>query len=1153
MMDGIVRIKPFVEAVAEHLMPAAAITDSCNLFALIKFYNAATRAGIKPILASDIWVASEKDGEDPSLLVLLARNETGYKNLIELLSRAYSEGQKSGRATLTRSWIAEQSEGIIALSAGKDGDVGRAILAGNIVRAEKLTRQWMSIFKDDFYLELHRTGRAGEEEYIYHAVELAMTLNCALVATNDVRFLRRDQFEAHEVRVCIHDSRTLDDPRRERRYVEEQYLKSTDEMVRLFSDLPEAIENTVEIARRCNVDVDLGNYYLPEYPVPEGQTIESLLIELSRQGLNGRLAHIFDPASAQYAQQRKPYEERLEFELGVINSMGYSGYFLIVMEFIQWARDRDIPVGPGRGSGPASLVAYSLKITDIDPLAYDLLFERLLNPERVSLPDFDIDFCIEGRDRVIQHVAELYGREAVSQIITFGTMAAKAVVRDVARVQGKPYWLADKLSKLIPFEPGMTLERALDEEPLLREFVESDEDAEEIMEMAFKLEGLVRNVGKHAGGVVIAPTRLTDFSPTYCDESGGGLMTQFDMNDVEQVGLVKFDFLGLRTLTIINNAVKSINVRRSAAGDTPIDINAIDLEDPPIYENLKQAKTTAVFQLESRGMKDLLKKVEPSRFGDIVALVALFRPGPMQLIDDFVKRKQGIEEVDYLHPSLKHVLEGTYGVMLYQEQVMQIAQVLAGYSLADADLLRRAMGKKKPEEMAQQREVFLAGTKARGVDPDQANHIFNLMEKFAGYGFNKPHSVCYALIAYQTAWLKHYYPADFMAAVLSADMQNTDKVVINVEECREMKLDVLPPDINRGVYRFVAKDMNSIVYGLGAIKGLGEGPVETIVNSREKNGHFKDLFDFCNRVDSRKANRKAIDALIGCGALDELVQTTSSHHDQIGYKRALLFANQEDAVQLADQKARNAESGHTDLFGEVSLKASNEDDCYHHFENLRCLTLKDRLVKERDTLGLYLTGHPIDVYRPELRYLAKTQICNLRVSKDEQSIAGLIVATRTMRNRQGETIAFVTLDDGTGRVEVAVFADILEQHREKLQKDSILVIKGTTGSDDYTGGIRMRANEVYRLVDARQKNLVKLRLNVSGNALNGDFVQELEQILAPYKEVQGAGCRFAVAYSGRDASAEVILGDEWRIKPDDDLIEALKDHYGTDQVHLDYS
>ncbi len=1153
MIDGIVRIKPLVAALTENLMPAVALTDYCNLFALIKFYNAASGAGIKPIVAAEVLVFPDQGNEEPTPLVLIARNDKGYKNLIELMSRSYTEGQASGHAALTKSWIEEKAEGLIALSAGREGDVGRAILTGNTDEAQALTRRWLSIFGGDFYLELHRTGRPGEEEYIDQAVELATSLDCAVVATNDVRFLRKTDFDAHEVRVCIHDSRTLNDPRRERRYVEEQYLKSADEMAALFSDLPEAIENSVEIARRCSVDMDLGNSYLPEYPIPEGRTIEEFFTDLSNQGLNDRLALIFDTESSQFAAQRKPYDERLEFELGIINSMGFPGYFLIVMEFIQWAKDHGIPVGPGRGSGPASLVAYSLKITDIDPLKYDLLFERLLNPERVSLPDFDIDFCMDGRDQVIQHVTERYGREAVSQIITFGTMAAKAVVRDVARVQGKPYWLADKLSKLIPFEPGMTLSRALEEEPLLQEFIEGDEDADEIMEMAFKLEGLARNVGKHAGGVVIAPTRLTDFSPTYCDESGVGLMTQFDMVDVEQAGLVKFDFLGLRTLTIIDNAVKSINARCEISGEATIDINAIDLEDPQIYADLKQAKTTAVFQLESRGMKELMKKVKPSRFADIVALVALFRPGPMQLADDFIRRKHGIEEVDYLHPSLKHVLEGTYGVMLYQEQVMQIAQILAGYSLANADLLRRAMGKKKPDEMAKQREVFLAGTDANNIDRAQADHIFNLMEKFAGYGFNKPHSVCYALIAFQTAWLKHYYPADFMASVLSADMQNTDKVVINVEECKEMNLALLPPDINQGEFRFVAKDRESIVYGLGAIKGLGAGPVENIVKSRGESGSFKDLFDFCGRVDTRKANKKAIEALIGSGAMDDLVQAASSHYDEVGYKRALLLANQEDAIQLADQNTRNADSGHTDLFGEVSLMTADMDSDYNHFEDLHCLTLKDRLVKERTSLGLYLSGHPIDVYRRELKYLAKTRICDLRASNDEQSIAGLIVAVRTMKSRKGDNIAFITLDDGTGRMEASVYAELLDQHRESLQKDAIVVLKGTTATDEYAGGVRMRANEVYELVDARQKNLIKLRLSVSGSSMSGDFMHELKQILTPYKDRSGIGCRFSVAYASTDAKAEVILGDEWRVKPDDDLIENLKDHYGADHVHLDYS
>jgi len=1153
MIDGVVRVKALTDAVSENRMPAVAITDAVNLFALVKFYKAASSTGIKPIVASDIWVAPEKENEDPTPLVLIARNETGYRNLSELLSKAYSEGQVMGHATLQKDWIRAQSEGLIALSAGKDGDVGRALVNGNSETAEALTREWLSIFAGDFYLELHRTGRAGEEEYIVQAVLLALKLNCAVVATNDVRFLSREEFDAHEARVCIHDSRRLDDPRREHRYSEEQYLKSTDEMITLFRDLPEAIENTVEIARRCSVDIDLGNYYLPEYPVPDGKTIESFFSELSRNGLDDRLEKIFGTVNP---EQRKPYDERLEFELGVINSMGFPGYFLIVMEFIQWARDRKIPVGPGRGSGPGSLVAYALKITDIDPLKYDLLFERFLNPERVSLPDFDIDFCMDGRDKVIQHVADLYGREAVSQIITFGTMAAKAVVRDVARVQGKPYGLADKMSKLIPFEPGMTLRKALEDEPLLRELVDQDEDAAEIMEMAFKLEGLTRNVGKHAGGVVIAPTKLTDFTPTYCDETGGSLMTQFDMNDVEQAGLVKFDFLGLRTLTIIDNAVKSINARHKTSGDDPVDIDQINLEDPAIYENLKQAKTTAVFQLESRGMKDLMKKVKPNRFGDIVALVALFRPGPMQLADDFIKRKHGIEEVDYLHPSLKHVLEGTYGVMLYQEQVMQIAQVLAGYSLADADLLRRAMGKKKPEEMAQQREIFLKGAIANGVPQSQADHIFNLMEKFAGYGFNKPHSVCYALIAYQTAWLKHYYPADFMASVLSADMQNTEKVVINVDEIREMNLDLMPPDINKGHYRFVAENPKCIVYGLGAIKGLGEGSVEGIVDSRQSDGLFKDLFDFCDRMDGRKVNKKSVEALIGSGALDELVgaaePTTIKMDDQIGYKRALLYANQEDAAQLAEQRAKNAECGHTDLFGEVSLSVNGSGDGYNHRKNLRCMTLKERLDKERDTLGLYLTGHPIDVYRQELRHLAKTKIVDLRLNKDEQTIAGLIVGFRTMKSRKGEAIAFMTLDDRSGRVEVSLYADLLDQNREKVVKDSVIVVKGTVAADDFTGGVRMRATEVYKVVEARSNLLKKLTLSVCGVDLDSGFKEELAGILTPYKSEAASGCRVTLKYVAREAKAEIIFGDEWRVEPDDDLIQRLRDCYGADHVQLVY-
>jgi DNA polymerase-3 subunit alpha len=1156
LSDGVVRIKPLVEECVRQGMPAVAVTDRNNLFGLVKFYNAAESGGVKPIVASDIWVVGDNSNEEATPLVLIARNDKGYRNLCELLSYSYSEGQSMGVAGLTRKGIAKKSQGLIALSGGRQGDVGKALLAGNLEEAKRLASRWKEMFPDAFYIELHRTGRAAEEDYNVLAVNLAIALECPVVATNDVRFLAQEEFEAHEVRVCIHDSRTLDDPRRERRYSDQQYLKTAQEMVELFADIPEALENSVEIAKRCNVSLDLGNYYLPEYPVPEGMTTEAFLNDVSAQGLKVRLEKILDPANeVPAAKSRKEYEDRLAFELGVINTMGFPGYFLIVMEFIQWAKENDIPVGPGRGSGAGSLVAYSLKITDVDPLEYDLLFERFLNPERVSLPDFDIDFCMDGRDRVIQHVTERYGRQAVSQIITFGTMAAKAVVRDVARVQGKPYGLADKLSKLIPFEPGMTLTRALEEEPLLKEFVRTSEEADEIMEMAFKLEGLVRNVGRHAGGVVIAPTRLTDFVPTYCDETGGGLMTQFDMNDVEQAGLVKFDFLGLRTLTIIDNAVKSINQRNGALGEPLVDIEAILLEDGNIYADLRQAKTTAVFQLESRGMKDLMKKVKPERFADIVALVALFRPGPMQLADDFIdNRKLGRENVDFLHPSLEHVLEDTFGVMLYQEQVMQIAQILAGYTLADADLLRRAMGKKKPEEMAMQREVFLSGATANGIEEKQAGHIFDLMEKFAGYGFNKPHSVAYALIAYQTAWLKHYFPADFMAAVLSADMQNTDKVVTNIEECREMKLNLQPPDVNRGEFRFIADTHSSIVYGLGAIKGLGEGPIKSIVNHRQAKGCFGDLFEFCEKVDQRKVNKRALEALVGSGALDQLVaQVPDDCADVIGFKRALLMANQEAAVGLAEQKNRNELSGLTDLFGNTVLISDSKEGRYNHIENLRNLSFKDRLGKEKDSLGLFLTGHMVDEYKEDFEHFTDLRLSKLRTGRSAVTVGGLVFAMRAMKSKRGGTNAFVTLDDKNGRLEVQIFGELYDTVREKLRKDVIIFVRGSIEDDDFTGGKKMRAIEVMTMEEARARKVSKLNVEINTSNLHDGFIDELAEILRPFRPRDTVGCPVAVKIVNNVSQGNVILGDDWRVIPHDDLLQNLKEHYGSGKVHLQYA
>ena len=1139
-----VRIQPLVEAVSANQMPAVAVSDQSNVFALVKFYKAAMSAGIKPIIASEVWIQPRDEGDDPSIAILLVQNETGYRNLFELLSDGYLNGQKMGRAMLSMQWIRDRSDGLIALSGGKDGDLGRALLNNRRDLSLALLEEWMQIFPNRFYLELHRTGRTDEEDYLHMAVDLAQEFACPVVATNDVRFITPDQFEAHEVRVCIQEGRTLDDPRRERRYSEQQYLKSPDEMVELFADIPEAIANSIEIARRCSVSIEFGKYHLPKYPVPDGTSSDQYCRQMAEQGLESRLSSSFDGDDLTEARTR--YQERLAYELTVIDQMGFTSYFLIVMEFIRWAKQMGIPVGPGRGSGAGSLVSYSLDITDVDPLRYDLLFERFLNPDRVSMPDFDVDFCNAGRDRVIQHVAELYGRDAVSQIITFGTMAAKAVVRDVARVQGKPYGLADKLSKLIPFDPGMTLQKAMDEEVLLRDFVAENEDAEEIMEMAFKVEGLARNVGKHAGGVVIAPTKLTDFSPIYCDEGGGGLMTQFDKKDVEQSGLVKFDFLGLKTLTIIDWALQSINSR---TGDR-IDINQISLEDAEVYKLLREARTTAVFQLESRGMKDLIKRLVPDNFEDIIALVALFRPGPMLMADDFINRKNGKEQIDFLHPDLEPVLKNTYGVMLYQEQVMQIAQVLADFTMAQADLLRRAMGEKNQQEMSTQRELFLKGAAGRGVAEKQANHIFDLMEKFAGYGFNKSHSVAYALIAYQTAWLKTHFASDFMAAVLSVDMQNTDKIVTNIEECRELGVKILPPDINRGGLRFVADGEDTIVYGLGAIKGLGEGPIDSIVSVRQASGPFADLYDFCSRVELHKVNKRVLDALIGSGALDFLVPEPEDLDaaEVINWKRALLAINQEEKAKLATQEARDRDSGSRDLFEKSTL--SEDVSGYQHVQELRSWSYRERLAKEKETLGLYLTGHPIDVYQSELEKLAKCKIMDLRVGREEQTVVGFVLSMRTMKSRKGDTIAFVTLDDRSGRVEVSVTGGVFESNHEKLQKDRVLMVSGSVSNDDYSGGIRMRATNIHNLLEARERSVKRMLVRLHSRELDSDFQSRLAGILEPYRG--NGGCPVVIAYSRDDACAEVLLGDEWRVQPHDDLIQQLKDHYGTERVDLDY-
>lgn len=1147
LVDGLVRVKELVSAAKANNMPAVAMTDQTNFFALVKFYKAATGSGIKPICGSDLWVENtDEPGGEPYRMTLLVRNAEGYLNLMELISQAYAEGQNiiPDMALLKPEWIEKKSAGLIALSGGKRGEVGRAILSESDQTAEILQR-WMNIFPDAFYLELQRTGRSGDEQVVHGSVTLAQQFGCPVVATNEVMFVKRDDFEAHEVRVCINQGRAFEDPTRPKEYSEEQYFRSQEEMVELFSDIPSAVANTVEIAKRCNIEIEIGTYYLPKYPIPEGMLMDDYFRKVSYDGLEERLAILLDKTDPDYQSKRQVYIDRLEFELEIIIQMGFPGYFLIVMDFIKWGKENGVPVGPGRGSGAGSLVAYVQKITDLDPLEYDLLFERFLNPERVSMPDFDIDFCMDNRDKVIDYVARTYGRDAVSQIVTFGTMAAKAVVRDVARVQGKPFGLADRLSKLIPFEVGITLTKAMQQEPMLSDFVNSSAEAQEIMDMAYKLEGVTRNVGKHAGGVVIAPTKLTDFAATYCDEEGNGLVTQFDKGDVEEAGLVKFDFLGLRTLTIIDWALDTVNRIRDKNGEEPLDIALIDLEDRKTFDLLQAAETTAVFQLESSGMKDLVRRLLPSRFEDIVALVALFRPGPLQsgMVDDFINRKHGRAEMawphsDYQLDSLQPVLEPTYGIILYQEQVMQIAQVMAGYTLGGADMLRRAMGKKKPEEMAKQRASFLEGSEQNGIDRDLAGNIFDLVEKFAGYGFNKSHSAAYALVSYQTAWLKTHYPAPFMAAVLSSDMQNTDKVVIFVEECRQMNIPPTLPDVNSGDYKFTVNDAGEIVYGLGAIKGVGEGPIEAIVEARASGEIFVDLFDFCERVGAKKLNKRVLEALVRSGALDKL-----------GAERAVLWRAIPDALQAADQSAKNQDAGMFDLFGEA--EAESDRNPYDDYKGVRPWTDKERLTGEKDTLGLYLTGHPIDEYESELKHFISKRIVELQPARGQtQKMAGLVVEIRLKKTKKGDNLCFVTLDDRSARIDVTLFGDTYDAVRDMVQKDAVLIVEGEVQEDHFSGGMKVRVSKVLTIPQARAQYASGVQVVCNETHFSGRRMKEFEALLNTHKI--GGDLPMKIRYLRKDAEAVLTLGDQWKVQASDELLIALMERFGHESVSLTY-
>jgi DNA polymerase-3 subunit alpha len=1099
-----------------------------------------------------VFITNDADRERPYRLLLLCQSRDGYLLLCRLISRAYLENQHRGRAELRREWFHQLgTDGLLALSGAHLGDVGSALLAGNASQAKQFSHSWAALFNNRFYLEVQRAGFADEELYIHGATQLAIELGLPLVATHPIQFLTTADFKAHEARVCIAEGYVLNDKRRVKAFTPQQYFKTQAEMAALFADLPEALQNSVEIARRCNLSLVLGKPRLPDFPTPNGQGLDDYLREQSEIGLHQRMALLY-PDETLRAEKLPEYQARLVFENETIIKMGFPGYFLIVADFIRWAKKNGVPVGPGRGSGAGSLVAYSLGITDLDPLRYELLFERFLNPERVSMPDFDVDFCQDGRERVIDYVKQKYGAECVSQIATFGTMASKAVIRDVGRVMDFPYGLCDRLSKAIPVEgvKPVSLAKARQMEPEINAIAASEEGVEELLELAGRLEDLTRNVGMHAGGVLIAPGQLTDFCPLYCADSSTSVVSQFDKDDVEAIGLVKFDFLGLRTLTILDSAMR--HVARLNGGTAPFALETMPLDDRPTYELLKACNTTAVFQLESRGMKDLIKRLQPDTFEDIVALVALFRPGPLEsgMVEDFINRKHGRAKADYFHPELEVSLKPTYGVIVYQEQVMQIAQIIGGYTLGGADMLRRAMGKKKAEEMAEQRDIFVTGAVARDIKTDLATQLFDLMEKFAGYGFNKSHSAAYALVAYQTAYLKAHHPAAFMAATLSGDLDNTEKVSTFYADTLQQNIRVLLPDVNSSGYIFSPVDETTIAYGLGAIKGTGEAAINSIVKARAS-GPFKDLFDFCRRVDKRIVNRRTVEALIKAGAFDAI-----NNH------RAALMASVDKALASADQQARAANQN--SLFGEDDADAV----LIVQTADVPRWKLREQLAHEKASLGIYLGGHPYQEFAAELANFIKVKLSDLTpqfVGKSNSPsggggfgngatqgarrgvpvvLAGIVSAFRIQQTRRGR-MAIITLDDGAGQVELTVFNELYEASRPWIREDELLVVRGTAKLDEYSGNVRVSGDELFDFASARSNFAQQLYLRCNGNA----NIAQLKKLFTPYRDGK---CPVQIHYRNMIASCQLRLDEAWNVTLHDDLLSDLRELLKAENVKVIY-
>ena len=1130
--DSIVRIDEAVARAVKDNIPALAVTDASNLFGAVKFFQMARGRGVQPIVGCDVWIENEKNRDQPSRLLLLCRSKSGYLNLCQLLTRAFRENIWRGRAEMKREWLTgESAEGLIALSGAAFGDVGQALSQGDQVRAITLAKAWALDFPNAYYLELHRVDRARDDALVAATLLLAEKCDLPVVATHPIQFMNREDFKAHEARVCISRGEVLGDPRRARDFTPEHYFKSAAQMHELFADLPEAIENALEIAKRCHFEGALSKPKLPNFPTPDGVSIETFFYDEAKTGLERRLLALY-PDEAKRDEVRPRYQERLDYEVKTIVHMGFPGYFLIVADFIDWAKNNGVPVGPGRGSGAGSLVAYSLGITGLDPLQYDLIFERFLNPERVSMPDFDIDFCQEGRDRVIDYVKKKYGAESVSQIATFGTMAAKAVIRDVGRVLGMGYNHVDGIAKLVPNQLGITLTEAFKSEPQFNDRRKAEEEVEELLTLAVKLEGITRNVGMHAGGVLIAPGPLTDFTPLYVAEGSESMVSQYDKDDVEQVGLVKFDFLGLTTLTILEEA--QANVRD--LGEAEFDLSHVPLDDPKSFQIFTKGNTAAIFQFESKGMRDMLVRAKPDRLEDLIALNALYRPGPMDSIPDYCDRKTGKARVQYvdqkLEPVLSPILGPTYGVMVYQEQVMQIAREIGGYTFGGADLLRRAMGKKKPEEMAKHRAIFADGASKNHVSNTAAMALYDAMEKFAGYGFNKSHSAPYAYLGYLTAYLKANHAAAFMAANLSCVMDFTDKVEQLVVDSKTNGLTVSAPDINRGAYRFVAIDRTTIQYGLGAVKGTGRGAIDNIVAARASGGAFKDLLDFVKRVDRHVVNKRAMEAFIKAGAFNALEEN-----------RNALLQSLANALELADKAERDKQQ--VNLFGDAGADSGAELTLV----SAQAWSERDKLINEKQALGFYFSGHPFSSYEKEVRQIVKTALKDI-APNTMVLLAGILHESRVKNGKRGK-MCVLSLDDATARIEVLLYSEVFDKRRGLLKEDSLVIVRGKVTPDDFSGGNRVAAEDVYDLDTARRMFAREIRLSINGNGTKSD----LDRCLRPYVTTEG-GC--AVWIDGIVATPECTaeyrakLGPEWKVRPEAAMLEGLRTWLGESGAQVIY-